>query len=706
MLKIELKNFAVTLDGHTYSAAVPTSLFSVLAENGVITNPYYRDEEEKRFSPLMSECEISLSFTLSAEASKLKFSYLKIPELDSSAELVFNGKSVFRLNSSRGHNLDVSGLTSTGENTVLIRLGAADCPRDITFFEGMEFFAFSRAGISGISAKSMISQEGVKADVSIEMLGDTEDVKAVVTLISPSGKIYYGGVTNGSTVINIPDPLLWWPSGYGVQNLYRLSVNLYYENEAIDSKETGFGLRSVFLDSRLDAAFTVNGTEFFAQGSEYRADGKTPALSLFRGAEALVTAAKKANMNFIRFNGLGRYPSESFLNLCDYHGIALECVISLSRMDDLGSSAFSRELVYNFKRFAEHPCVFSVSFDKASATQEFIKIVTDAKAASLSAVLVREAEEGESLEAIVSIPAKKTLSEVCEDEDMNIFSYVMGHHIPSAESVAEMLSSASKSYKYAHGMDELTYMSGILQAHIGGQKADEARTSRSAVGSVVLGSLVDSKPAVSSSMIDSSGRFKASYYLAKQYFSPIRLILKKTDDFGVSFTLSNESKKSFTGIVECTVKDSINNSVYSSSVTLSAEKYSSSEAVLFDFTDCVSGHEREYYLEFVLHGDSGKVLSGAYLFVAPKHFSFIDPVILSEISGSGREFTITARASAFAKDVMFGFGKTDAEFEENCIDITDTSVRRIAFVTADITSAEKLMSELSVMSVYDIGKDD
>jgi hypothetical protein len=57
------------------------------------------------------------------------------------------------------------------------------------------------------------------------MIGDKSEVRAVATLVSPTGKIYYSGLADGSGAISIPDPLLWWPSGMGVPNLYDLAVN-------------------------------------------------------------------------------------------------------------------------------------------------------------------------------------------------------------------------------------------------------------------------------------------------------------------------------------------------------------------------------------------------------------------------------------------------------------------------------------------------
>ncbi len=705
MFKTELRDFVFSTDDGKYSATAPASLFSVLSENGVIINPYYRDEEERRFLPLKTSCTISSSFTLSSDAAKLKFAYLKMPELDVAAEIVFNEKNVFTLTGARTHMLNVSGLVNVGENTLVIKVPPSDVPRDITLFENVEFIAFSRALIGNISAKPLISSEGISVDVALDLLGDGGEIKAVATIISPSGKIYYGGVTNGRTVINISDPLLWWPSGYGVQNLYKLSVNLYYENEAIDSGELVLGLHSVFRDSREGIGFTVNGVQFFAMGAEYKIDGKTPAYTLRQTIKSIIPAVARANMNFISFNGKGKYPCEEFLKLCDSYGIAVECVLDPARLTSVDPDSLRRELAYNMKRMSRHPSFLCVSYDKSAVPPERAEIINEAKNAVLTTIFVVERDKDDSFRPSVSIPDAKTLDAVLEDEDMNIFSYVMEQHMSSPAEASEMLSLASESYKYAHGMDELTYMSEILSAGACEDFIDRKRLKRSSVGGALISSLNDSKPSMSRAMIDFGGRFKAAYYRSKRMFAPLKLIINKTGSCAFSFSLSNESKKSACATVRYSLKDAENNPVYAGSLTLSAEKYSSSLPVEIDLSEYVKEHEREYYLEYILLTELGKIDSGAKLFVAPKHFRFADPVILSEISGSGRDFTLTVRASALAKDVMFSFEKTDAVFEDNCIDITDSSVRRISFTTEGVMSAERLMRELLVMSVFNIGRD-
>ncbi len=703
MFKTILENFTVKISDTSYSAKAPISLFSLLTENRAIENPYYRDEACGRLAALEEPFEISVSFMLSSDAAGLKFAYLNVPDLDFAATLVFNEENEFSLSEGRHHRLNVSGLARKGENTVVIKFPPSSDARDVTVFERLEFLAFSKANIADVSAKPLFVSERVGVEISLDLMGDTEDLKAVATLISPSGQIYYGGITNGKTIISIPDPLLWWPGRYGVHNLYSLRINLYYENEVIDSKETKIGLRSVFLDEREGMGLTVNGIEFFAMGAEYRMDGVTPAFLAQSSASTLIPKVAAANMNFIRFRGEGRYPCNKFLDLCDTHGIAVELVLKSKKLERGDVSAFKRELVYNLLRLCAHPSVVCIAYERSDLSSQYEQMLLEAKRLTSTDITVREIGEGEEFLLPPSLPDPKTLRSVLEEEDMNVFSYVMECHMTSAEICGQMLADGGKYYKYANGMNELTYMSGILQAHAAERYVEELRLSRGRVGAAVISRLNDSAPSISSATVDFGARPKPAQYLAQRFFAPVSVFVKELDS-EVRIVLSNESRKSFSGILKYSIRDAKNKIIHKEELGVVADKYSAREVCVVDCADIIAGKEREVYLEYSLVSDGVTVCSSSHLFVPPKHFRFKEPVVLSEITGSECEFRLTFSADVFVKDLVFSFDDIDAVFEENCIDLTDSSARRIAFVTSTPTTAEKLMSSLQLKSVYDIGK--
>ena len=69
----------------------------------------------------------------------------------------------------------------------------------------------------------------------------------------------------------IPCAKLWWPYGYGEQNMYDVTMELVRDGVVLDTKRDRIGLRTVALERRFDVGnqefkITVNSKPFFAKG--------------------------------------------------------------------------------------------------------------------------------------------------------------------------------------------------------------------------------------------------------------------------------------------------------------------------------------------------------------------------------------------------------------------------------------------------------
>ena len=144
--------------------------------------------------------------------------------------------------------------------------------------------------------------------------------------------IYETNVTiNSSSMFSIliPDQLiqLWWPNGYGEQNLYNLSV--YRDQTLIGWRRIGF--RTVKLIEN-DYGSSINGTSFyflinfqpiFIKGSNWIPSDAFQERVSDAKLERLLRSTKLANMNMLRVWGGGIYERESFYDLADRFGIML-----------------------------------------------------------------------------------------------------------------------------------------------------------------------------------------------------------------------------------------------------------------------------------------------------------------------------------------------------------------------------------------------
>ncbi|MHA1228837.1 MAG: glycosyl hydrolase 2 galactose-binding domain-containing protein, partial [Candidatus Hodarchaeales archaeon] len=132
------------------------------------------------------------------------------------------------------------------------------------------------------------------------------------------------GLTKHHIDISILEPRLWWPNGYGEQNLYRIRITELSKNI---SEESIFGIRTVKLlleeGQKKVFIFKINGVKVWAKGANWV---PTDALNNFSEESKyrkLLEMARSANFNMIRVWGGGVVEKEEFYSICDELGIML-----------------------------------------------------------------------------------------------------------------------------------------------------------------------------------------------------------------------------------------------------------------------------------------------------------------------------------------------------------------------------------------------
>ena len=79
---------------------------------------------------------------------------------------------------------------------------------------------------------------------------------------------------NSPVQVKIGEPKLWWPNGYGEQNLYQVKVTLFCDGRKLDEWCKRIGLRTMTMHIEKDEwgecfAHQVNGVDVFAMGADY-----------------------------------------------------------------------------------------------------------------------------------------------------------------------------------------------------------------------------------------------------------------------------------------------------------------------------------------------------------------------------------------------------------------------------------------------------
>lgn len=169
--------------------------------------------------------------------------------------------------------------------------------------------------------------------------------------------------------VELPNPQLWWPNGYGAQPLYDVSFTATCEGAVAEFPAFQYGVRTVSLDlspfgEAEDRRFTwvVNGQPIFCKGGDWIPSDSIYARVSDEKYETLIKEAIEANFNALRIWGGGLYEHEVFYALCDKYGLLLwhDFMFACSTYPD-HREAFRdevrREMEYQTKRLRNHACM-------------------------------------------------------------------------------------------------------------------------------------------------------------------------------------------------------------------------------------------------------------------------------------------------------------------------------------------------------------
>ena len=172
--------------------------------------------------------------------------------------------------------------------------------------------------------------------------------------------------TSMSANIDVPSAKLWWPAGYGEQNLYDVTVKLLFMGDVMDTYAARIGIRRLELDAKWEPGdagefrILCNGTPILAKGSNWvpmdalhsrDAARVKPALDLF----------KDAGCNIVRCWGGNVYEDHNFFDLCDEYGImvwqdfAMACAVYAPTQEFI--AAIEKEAAAVIRKLRNHPCI-------------------------------------------------------------------------------------------------------------------------------------------------------------------------------------------------------------------------------------------------------------------------------------------------------------------------------------------------------------
>ncbi len=352
-------------------AIVPGGVHTDLLALGRIPDPFVGDNEKRVQWVAETDWEYRYLFTVDPDLLRKPHIWLVCDGLDTLATVSLNGDELGRAeNMFRQYRYDVKLLLKGGENDLLIAfdspvrfaaaqeairpmpgvsqaipggpyLRKAPCqfgwdwgPQlpPIGIWKAIHLEGASDARLSDVHLRQMHNNGQVTVSAALSTECWTESpITSRLTITAPDGELLVEEIPvdqTGTTTIalNISQPQLWWPNGYGEQPLYQAVVSLHRDDTILDQRNYQLGLRTIELRQEEDQwgrsfEFVVNGVPIFAKGSDWIPADSFPTRITDDNLETLIRNAAETHQNMLRVWGGGLYEDERFYDLCDRYGI-------------------------------------------------------------------------------------------------------------------------------------------------------------------------------------------------------------------------------------------------------------------------------------------------------------------------------------------------------------------------------------------------
>ena len=604
----------------------PGDVISALHDAGVIPDPYYGRNEYGLRWIAERDWVARRKVTLEHDGCELVLS-----GLDTVVDVRVNGRHVLAAdNMFRTWRVDLAGIARNGENEIELHFRSApkeaarrqeeqpyfvpwstNCCQipnmgmlrkqqcDFGWDWGICLAPFGVLGDMRVEHKRTLRIEGVllsqenrdgMAEVGVEILFAAGAAGAADWEIALCGQIargwteHYPGQGRVSAILQVEDPVLWWPAGQGAQPLHEMEIRL--GDERLTRR---IGLRDTRLvterdDTGLGFRFRVNGRDVFAKGANWVPADALAGRITRAAVRDLLQSAVDANMNMIRVWGGGRYEPDWFYDMCDELGLMVwqDFMFSCNHYpcDETFLGNVREEVRENVLRLNHHACLslwcgdnemigalnefeitrknrdrYLVAYERLNRTIEtgLKELLPDANwwpsSPSLGPLDFGDAwhrcdsgdmhswdvwHEGRDFEhyhtlkprfcsefGFQSYPSMPVIRRFAAPEDMNIASPVMESHQKNAGGNARIAETMFRYFRFPKDFENFTYISQVQQALAVKTAVSAWRSLKPHCMGTLFWQLNDTWPACSWSSIDHGGAWKLLHYMARDFFAPV-----------------------------------------------------------------------------------------------------------------------------------------------------------------------------------------
>jgi beta-mannosidase len=388
-------------------AVVPGSVYNDLLREGKMKDPFYRDNEYETLELSKFDYEYRRKFFVKEEELGHDVIILRCEGLDTLCEIFINDISVLNTdNMHRTYEVDIKRLLVLNENLIKVilkspteyvlkknqeeylcscadavpgisHLRKAHCmfgwdwgPKlpDMGIWRNISICSYDNARIDDVYITQKHSKNKVNLDARIRVENWCgAELSVLMTVETPDKEIiekkFTVKLSQQHIMLDVNDPMLWWPNNYGDQPLYKVTVDLLNGKNVIDSSSMKIGLRTITINQQKDQwgesfEFEVNGESIFSMGANYIPEDNILARCNLAKTEKLIKSCVEANFNIIRVWGGGYYPDDYFYDLCDEYGLIVWqdhlYACGVYDFNDHFKENIKQETIDNMKRLRHH----------------------------------------------------------------------------------------------------------------------------------------------------------------------------------------------------------------------------------------------------------------------------------------------------------------------------------------------------------------
>ncbi len=770
--------------GSLLSGEVPGTIHTDLMSNDLIPDPFYRDNERRVQWVDKADWVYRKTFYVEQELLDENRLVLVAEGLDTVAEISINGREVAQTDNMHiAHRFEVSEFLEDGENEIRVCFRS---PSEHAKQLEQEYGVLSHTHEShrlymrkaqysfGWDWGPILATSGIWKSIYLEACSGicirdlqvdtrlTDDFKHATVNIEVATDIFAQEATGATVLVELDDrkhetalqgpeqrisveidePELWWPVGYGKQKLYDLKVSVISNGEIEDTITRRIGIRNVELVQEKDQwgesfYFKVNSVPVFSKGANWiPADNFLPRVSDEK-YQTLLQQATAANMNTIRIWGGGIYEQDVFYDLCDELGLLVwhDFMFACGGYPEHESYCENvrHEVEFIVKRLRHHACIFvwcgnnenewiwyrstGVSYQDMPGLKLFHDLIPkicarldpdrpywpstpfggdDPNSQSQGNChqwdiwsqwqdFTTVAEDGSRFvsEFGFQAPANaRTFETVTLPEDWHPQSEMMEWRNKQVEGQERLFRFLAGHVQMPNTFDDFVYKCQVVQAEALRTCLEHWRRNKARTGGAIIWQLNDCWPVSSWSLIDSELQPKLAYHAVKRAFAPVLVSLRKTES-SLEVWVVNDTLAELSLTLKLSGLNFGGEAWYSRTEKINVQENSSFLALELLIRELHAPTDDSTYIKAELW-QTGSVISCSRLFFKRfKHLALqrTDVKIAVEKCGDSR-YALTATPDAFVKSAQFECS-VPALFSDNGIDLDAGVARTIEVCLAD-----------------------